>query len=72
MPRECLKILGREFPAEAERTALLHERLDHRVRAANNAVARRVLLQASERQGRGDFEAAVKLLEAVNVSELSR
>lgn len=70
--RECLKVLGREFPAEAERTAPLHERLDHRVRAANDAIARRVLLQASELQGRGDFEAAVKLLEAVDVSELSR
>jgi hypothetical protein len=70
--RECLKVLGSEFPAEAERTAPLHERLDHRVRAANDAIARRVLLQASELQGRGDFEAAVKLLEAVEVSDLSR
>jgi hypothetical protein len=70
--RECLKVLGREFPAEAERIAPLHERLEHRVRAANDAVARRVLLQASELQGRGDFEAAVKLLEAVDVSGLSR
>jgi hypothetical protein len=70
--RECLKLLGREFPSEAERTAPLHERLDHRVRNANDALARRVLLQASELQGRGDFEAAVKLLEAVDVSGLSR
>lgn len=70
--RDCLKVLGREFPAEAERTAPLHERLEHRVRAANDAVARRVLLQASELQGRGDFEAAVKLLEAVDVSGISR
>ena len=38
----------------------------------NVANARRVLLQASELQGRGEFEAAVKLLEAVDVSGLSR
>jgi hypothetical protein len=70
--RDCLKVLSREFPAEAERIAPLRERLDNRVRAANDAVARRLLLQASELQGRGDFEAAVKLLEAVDVSGLSR
>jgi hypothetical protein len=70
--RDCLKLLGREFPAEADRIASLQERLDHRVRAANDAAARRVLLHASELQGRGDFEAAVKLLEAVDVQGLSR
>ena len=70
--RDCLKLLGREFPAEADRIAPLHERLDHRVRAANDAAARRVLLHASELQGRGDFDAAVRLLEAVDVQGLSR
>jgi hypothetical protein len=70
--RDCLKLLGREFPAEAARLAPLQERLDHRVRAANDAAARRTLLQASELQGRGEFDAAVRLLEAVDVQGLSR
>jgi len=70
--RDCLKLLGREFPAEATRVAPLQERLDHRVRAANDAAARRTLLQASELQGRGEFDAAVRLLEAVDVQGLSR
>ncbi len=70
--RDCIKLLGREFPAEAARVAPLQERLDHRTRAANDAAARRVLLEASELQGRGDFNAAVKLLEAVEVQSLSR
>jgi hypothetical protein len=70
--RDCLKLLGREFPAEAARVAPLQERLDHRVRAANDAAARRVLFQASELQGRGEFDAAVKLLEAVEIQGLSR
>jgi hypothetical protein len=70
--RDCLKMLGREFPAETTRVAPLEERLQHRVVAANDAAARRILFQASELQGRGDFEAAVRLLEAVEVSALSR
>ena len=70
--RDCNKLLGREFPAEADRVAPLQQRLEHRVRAANDAAARRVILEASELQGRGDFNAAVKLLEAVEVQSLSR
>jgi hypothetical protein len=70
--RDYVNTLGREFPGETERIAPLRERLEHRVRATNDAAARRVLLQASELQGRGDFEAAVKLLEAMDVSGLSR
>src|SRR5207302_6196144 len=70
--KDCLKLLGREFPAEAARVAPLQERLEHRVRAANDAAARRTLLQASESQGRGEFDAAVRLLEAVEVQGLSR
>lgn len=70
--RDCLRLLGREFPAEADRVAPLHDRLDHRVRATNDAAARRIMLEASELQGRGDFDAAVKLLEAVEVQGLSR
>ncbi len=37
--RDCIKLLGREFPAEAARIAPLQERLDHRMRAANDAAA---------------------------------
>ncbi len=70
--RACLKQLGRDFPGEAARLAPLQERLDHRVRAANDAGARRTLLQAAEFQGRGDFEGAVRLIEAVDVHGLSR
>jgi hypothetical protein len=70
--RECLHVLSREFPAEADRIRPLRERLDHRVRAANDAAARRVLFQASELQGRGDFVAAVRLLESVEVNSPSR
>jgi len=70
--RDCIKLLGREFPAEAARVSPLQERLDHRARATNDAAARRVILEASELQGRGDFNAAVKLLEAVEVQSLSR
>jgi hypothetical protein len=70
--RDCLRMLGSEFPAEADRVKPLHDRLLHRVRAANDAAARRVLVQASELQGRGEFNAAVRLLEAVDVQGLSR
>jgi hypothetical protein len=70
--KDCLKLLGREFPAEAARVAPLQERLEHRVRAANDAAARRTLLQASVSQGRGEFDAAVRLLVAVEVQGLSR
>ena len=70
--KDCLKLLGREFPTEAARVAPLQERLEHRVRAANDAAARRVLLQASECQGRGEFDAAVRLIEAVEVQSLTR
>jgi hypothetical protein len=70
--RECLRLLGSEFPAEADRVKPLHDRLQHRARAANDAAARRVLVQASELQGRGEFNAAVRLLEAVDVQGLSR
>lgn len=70
--RDCLRMLGSEFPAEADRVKPLHDRLQHKIRAANDAAARRVLVQASELQGRGEFNAAVRLLEAVDVQGLSR
>lgn len=41
------------------------------MRAASDAAARWVLLRASELQGRGEFDAAVKLLEAVEIQDLS-
>ena len=70
--RDCLRMLGNKFPAESDRVKPLHDRLQHRVRAAIDAAARRVLVQVSELQGRGDFNAAVRLLEAVDVEGLSR
>jgi hypothetical protein len=69
--RECLKMLDREFPGESARLVPLRERLEHRVRAANDATARRVMLQASELQGGGEFDAAVSFLEAIDVDGLS-
>jgi hypothetical protein len=42
------------------------------VRAANDAVARHRLGQASDLQGRGDFDGAVRVLESVEVRGLSR
>src|SRR5690242_19976845 len=65
-------MLGTEYPNEADRLKPLHDRLQHRVRAVNDAAARRVLVDASELQGRGEFNAAVRLLEAVDVQGLSR
>jgi len=70
--RDFLKLLGREFPHEADRLAPIQERLDRRARAANDAAARQILLQASELLGRGDLEVAVKLFESVDVPGLSR
>lgn len=70
--RDCLKMLGTEYPNEADRLKPLHERLQHRVRAENDAAARRMLVEASELQGRGEFNAAVRLLEAIDVQGLSR
>jgi hypothetical protein len=70
--RDCLKMLGMEYPNEVDRLKPLHERLQHRVRAVNDAAARHVLVEASELQGRGEFNAAVRLLEAVDVQGLSR
>jgi hypothetical protein len=70
--RDFLKLLGREFPHEADRLAPIQERFDRRARAANDAAARQILLQASELLGRGDLEGAVKLFESVDVPGLSR
>jgi len=48
--RDCIKLLGREFPGEAARVAPLQERLDHRTRAANDAAARRVPMEVDPAQ----------------------
>jgi len=70
--RDFLRLLGREFPNEADRLVPIQERLDRRARAANDAAARQILLQASELLGRGDLEGAVKCFESVDVPGLSR
>jgi hypothetical protein len=49
--RDCLKMLASDFPNEADRLKPLHDRLQHRVRAINDAAARRTLVEASELQG---------------------
>jgi hypothetical protein len=69
--QECLRNLKAEFPAEEERVDALRVRLHHRAQAAREAAARAALGQAAEHQGRGDLEAAVTVLEQVEVRGLS-
>ncbi|MBV9354270.1 MAG: hypothetical protein JO023_01960 [Chloroflexi bacterium] len=69
--QECLRRLEAEFPAEGERIAALRARLHQRAQAGRDTVARAALGQAAEHQGRGDLEAAVTVLEQVEVRGLS-
>jgi hypothetical protein len=69
--QECLRRLKAEFPAEEQHIQALHARLQHRAQAARDAAARAALELAAERQGRGDLEAAVTVLEQVDVRGLS-
>jgi len=69
--QECVRRLKAEFPAEEERIGALRTRLRQRVQAARDAVARSALEQAAEHQGRGDLDAALTVLEQVDVRGLS-
>ncbi|MBV9595922.1 MAG: hypothetical protein JOZ87_03600 [Chloroflexi bacterium] len=68
---ECLRRLKAEFPAEEERIGTLRARLHQRAHAARDAAARANLERAAEHQGRGDLEAAVAVLEQLDVRGLS-
>jgi hypothetical protein len=67
----CLRRLEAEFPTEEQRIGALRTRLHQRAQAARDAAARAALEQAAEHQGRGDLEAAVTVLEQVEVRGLS-
>ncbi len=67
-----LTLLRREFSSESARIKSLQNRIDDRVRAHKDAAARAALAVASEHQGRGDVDAAVKTLEAVDVHGLTK
>ena len=69
--QECLRRLKAEFPTEEERIGALRTRLHQRAQAARDATARAALEHAAEHQGRGDLEAAVTVLEQVEVRGLS-
>jgi hypothetical protein len=68
--QECLRRLKAEFPTE-ERIGALRTRLHQRAQTARDANARAALEEAAEHQGRGDLEAAVTVLEKVEVRGLS-
>jgi hypothetical protein len=69
--RRLLATLEREFPEETATIDRVRLRLEQRGRAEKDAVARRALAQATEHQARGDLEAAVGVLEQVDVHGLS-
>jgi hypothetical protein len=69
--QECLRRLKTEFPAEEQHIQALRTRLQQRAQTARDAAARAALELAAERQGRGDLEAAVTVLEQVEVRGLS-
>jgi hypothetical protein len=69
--QECLRLLKAEFPMEEDRIEALRSRIQQRVQAARDAAARAALGQVAEHQGRGDLEAAVTVLEQVDVRGLS-
>jgi hypothetical protein len=69
--RECLRRLEAEFPAQEERIQGLRSRLHQRVQAGRDGGARTVLARAGECLGRGDLEAALAVVEQVDVRGLS-
>ncbi len=69
--QECLRRLKAEFPSQDEQIGALRTRLHQRAQAARDTTARAALEQAAEHQGRGDLEAAVTVLEQLEVRGLS-
>jgi hypothetical protein len=63
--------LKAEFPGEEQRIGALRTRLHQRAQSARDTAARASLELAAEHQGRGDLEAAVTVLEQVEVRGLS-
>jgi hypothetical protein len=69
--RECLRRLEAEFPAEEQRVQAMGTRLRQRLQASRDATARVALARAAEHQGRGDLDAALGVLEQLEVRGLS-
>ncbi|HEY2594418.1 MAG TPA: hypothetical protein VGK33_11000 [Chloroflexota bacterium] len=69
--QECLRRLKAEFPGQEEQIGTLRTRLHQRAQAARDATARVALERAAEHQGRGDLEAAITVLERLEVRGLS-
>lgn len=72
---EAQRVLGaleREFEEESSLLADVKRRVQHCVRAERDDAARRALARAADDQARGDIEAAVAVLESVDVHGLSR
>jgi hypothetical protein len=64
--------LERQFPDQTDAIDQLRRQLQLCVRAEKDAAARQALAASAEHQARGDLEAAVSALEAIDVHELSR
>jgi hypothetical protein len=69
--RRLLAALEHEFPGETATIHRLRLKLEQCVRAARDAAAHQALALATEHQARGDLEAAVSVLEQVEVHGLS-
>jgi hypothetical protein len=70
--KRLLAVLERQFPEETTAIEYLRLQVRHAVRAEKDAAARKALVATAEHQARGDFEAAVRVLEGVDVDGLSR
>jgi hypothetical protein len=69
--RECLRRFEAEFPTEEQRIQGLRIRLNQRLQAARDSGVRTILARAGEYVGRGDLEAALSVVEQVDVRGLS-
>ena len=69
--RRLLAALEHEFPEETATIDRVRLKVEQCVRAEKDAAARRALSLATEHQARGDLEAAVSVLEQVDVHGLS-
>jgi hypothetical protein len=69
--RECLRRLEAEFPTAQQRIQDLRVRLQQRVQATRDGAARTALTRAEEYVARGDLEAALAVVEQVDVRGLS-
>jgi len=69
--RRLIEVIAREFPEQTNTIEAIRVRLAHCERAARDTAARRALATSAEHQARGDLEAAVNVLEQLEVHGLS-